>query len=115
MDDAGPRLAVQVLYALPAEQIIVELDFEPALTAGQAARRSGLIERFSKIDAGPLILGVWGVEVAENFALRPGDRVEISRPLGADPRDMRREFLTAGKVMGGASAPPPQIRTTARR
>lgn len=115
MGDAGSRQAVQVLYALPAEQVIVELDFEPALTAGQAVRRSGLIERYPTIGAEPLILGVWGVEVAEDFVLSPGDRIEISRPLVADPRDMRRELLTDGKVMGGASAPPPGIRKKARR
>jgi hypothetical protein len=105
---------VEVLYALPDEQFIVELDFETEMTAGQAARRSGLIDRYPKILAGRLVLGVWGVEVSPGHVLKPGDRVEISRPLVADPRAMRREFLTDGRVMGGASAPPRGIRRTDR-
>jgi putative ubiquitin-RnfH superfamily antitoxin RatB of RatAB toxin-antitoxin module len=48
------------------------------------------------------VLGVWGVEVEREFALKPGDRVEISRPLTVDPRVMRRELLDDGRVMGGA-------------
>ena len=102
--DAGPEamLSVSVLYALPAEQAIVELEFEPGMTAAMAVDRSGLLERFPEIRGHELVLGVFGRELPPDSRLKPGDRVEISRPLLADPRTMRRDFLTEGRVMGGA-------------
>ncbi len=107
---AEPEATIEVLYALPGAQHIVELEYEPGMTAAAAVARSGLAERYPAIAASELVLGIWGVEVASGYRLRPGDRVEISRPLLADPRDMRREMLTDGRVMGGASAPPPKLR-----
>lgn len=102
MDPEGA--SIQVLYALPDEQIIVALALEPGMTAKRAVELSGLLERFPSIRAEPLVLGIWGVEIDPEQRLEPGDRVEISRPLEADPRDMRREMLSDGRVMGGARA-----------
>ena len=101
---------VEVLYALPGEQAIVELKFEPGLTAALAVQRSGLSASYPAIEQQELVLGVWGVEVAAEHRLKPGDRVEISRPLQADPRAMRRELMTDGRVMGGAQAPDAGLR-----
>jgi putative ubiquitin-RnfH superfamily antitoxin RatB of RatAB toxin-antitoxin module len=102
MAERESQSVVTVVCAFPNEQSIVELDFEEGLTAQHAVERSGLIERYgSRLDQ-DLVLGVWGVEVEREFALKPGDRVEISRPLTVDPRVMRRELLDDGRVMGGA-------------
>lgn len=101
---------VQVLYALPAEQHIVEIDLEAGMTAADAVARSGLAERFPEIGRSDLILGIWGVEVASDYRLRGGDRVEISRALVADPRAMRRDLISVGRVMGGADAPAANLR-----
>jgi len=103
-DQAKTDHKVYVLYALPDEQRIVELDFEPGLTAQTAVEYSGLFSSAAAFSERDLVLGVWGVEVDAAYMLKPGDRVEISRPLQADPREMRREFLTDGRVMGGAAA-----------
>lgn len=105
---------VRVLYALPDAQHVVELEYEPGMTAEAAVARSGLAARYPAIAEDELVLGIWGVEVDSACPLKAGDRVEISRPLVADPRDMRRELLTDGRVMGGASAPPPKLRTKDR-
>ena len=96
---------VQVLYALPDEQVVVEIPYEAQMTAAQAVERSGLIDAYPAISEQPLVLGIWGVEIDAGDAVRAGDRVEISRPLEADPRDMRRALLGDGRVMGGAEAP----------
>lgn len=93
---------VQVVCALPDEQPIVEVPFEAGLTAQAAVDRSGLVERYATELGSDIALGVWAVEVDPGFLLEPGDRVEISRPLRADPRVMRREMLSDGRVMGGA-------------
>jgi putative ubiquitin-RnfH superfamily antitoxin RatB of RatAB toxin-antitoxin module len=106
--------SIEVLYALPAEQILVDVAFEPGMTARTAVERSGLLERYPAIAEDALVLGVWGVEVAPGFELKAGDRVEISRPLVADPRDMRRQLVSGGRVMGGAAAPDRKSRKTAR-
>ena len=103
--NSPPEAVVEVLYALPEEQVIVELNFEPGMTAALAVERSGLTESYPSISEQDLVLGVWGAEVAAEHRLKPGDRVEISRPLEADPRVMRRELMTDGRVMGGAQAP----------
>lgn len=93
---------VEVVCALPGEQAIAEIRFEPGMTAATAVERSGLVERYAGELGSDLVLGVWAVEVDPAFVLEPGDRVEISRPLRADPRAMRREMLSDGRVMGGA-------------
>ena len=93
---------------------MVELAFEPPMTAADAVARSGFMERYPQIMESNLILGIWGVEVSPDCRLQPGDRVEISRPLVADPRDMRRELVSGGRVMGGASAPENAVRKKVR-
>lgn len=112
-DDGRP--VVQVLFARAAEQTIVEIEFEPGMTAAAAVERSGLVEDLRVLSTEDLVLGVWGVEVDPECAIRAGDRVELSRPLQADPRDMRRELMTDGRVMGGAPAPDAGSRKKARK
>ena len=94
---------VEVVYALPDKQRVVVLEFVEGLTAVEAARRSGLAEEFPEISTRPLVLGLFGERVDENRVLARGDRIEISRPLLRDPRDLRREMLAQGRVMGAAS------------
>lgn len=91
---------IEVAFGKPDVQVVVELPLTPAMTARDAVERSGLLERFPEIDGDALVLGIFGRPVAESHALRPGDRVEICRPLRADPREMRREALAAGSVIG---------------
>lgn len=105
-----PSSAVQVLYALPDEQTIVAVPHEPGMTAALAAERSGLLAAHPEIKEDELVLGVWGVEVDPAYPVKGGDRVEISRPLIADPREMRRELISHGRVMGGAEARKGRIR-----
>jgi uncharacterized protein len=90
MAAASPE--VEVVYATPDDQRIVRVPFTPGLTAEEAARRSGLVDAIPQVGAAPLVLGVFGVRVAERHPLAPGDRVEICRPLLRDPRDRRREL-----------------------
>jgi len=94
--------SIQVVYALPVRQIIVTLDLSPGMTAAEAVQRSGLPELFPEIGQRELVLGIWGEVADPECVLSAGDRVEISRPLVADPRDMRRDLMQGGRVMGGA-------------
>lgn len=95
---------VQVVYALTDEQAVVEVPFESGMTAARAVELSGLLSRYAEIDPRGLVLGVFGERVAAERLLQAGDRVEICRPLRADPRDLRRLLQASGKVMGGSKS-----------
>jgi putative ubiquitin-RnfH superfamily antitoxin RatB of RatAB toxin-antitoxin module len=95
------RESVQVVYALPGEQRIVDVSFRRGMTVSEAVEASGLEALFPEIGAHALVVGVFGTRVSLDRVVEPGDRVEICRPLIADPRAMRRELWSDGKVMGG--------------
>ena len=84
-------LRVDVVYAKPDTQVVVELQVPPGVTVTEAIRRSGLLERFPEIDLEKHGVGIFGELVGLDDPLRDGDRVEIYRPLLADPKAMRRE------------------------
>jgi putative ubiquitin-RnfH superfamily antitoxin RatB of RatAB toxin-antitoxin module len=97
-----PNDSVEVVYALPDVQRIVTVPFETGLTARQAVERSGLAEEFPEISAQELVLGLYGGRIDPSRVLAPGDRIEICRPLERDPRELRRELLRHGLVMGAS-------------
>ena len=82
-------MRVEVIYALPQKQERVLLDLPPGSTVQDALQASGLLQRLSQIELGRL--GVWGRPVTAETRLRDRDRVEIYRPLIADPKEVRRE------------------------
>jgi putative ubiquitin-RnfH superfamily antitoxin RatB of RatAB toxin-antitoxin module len=75
-------------------------------TIQQAIERSGLLEEFPEIDLTKNKLGIWNKLAKADAALRDKDRVEIYRPLIADPKEVRRQRAAEGKVMkkGGGAA-----------
>lgn len=100
MVESADNDTVEVIYATSEAQHVVELPFAPGLTAQEAVGRSGLLERCPEIASQPLVLGSFGKRIAPGQHLRPGDRVEICRPLVTDPRQMRRVLVAHGAVMG---------------
>ena len=103
MSDA--QLTVNVVYACRDEQFVIAVAYEHGLTAEEAVRQSGVLTRYPDIAQEQLVLGVYGTRIALNQVLEPGNRVEVCRPLIADPRAMRHDLLGAGKVMGGSPYP----------
>lgn len=101
MAESASRGFVDVVYALPERQVIVSVPAEPRLTAGEAVERSGLRSLFPEIAGHQLVIGIYGKRVDAGHVLAAGDRVEICRPLRADPRQMRRDLVADGRVMGG--------------
>jgi putative ubiquitin-RnfH superfamily antitoxin RatB of RatAB toxin-antitoxin module len=81
---------IEVVYALPAEQIVIALKVAPGTTVAEAVKRSGLPARFREIDALRVAVGIYGRRVARDTVLAPGDRIEIYRVLTADPKQARR-------------------------
>jgi uncharacterized protein len=81
---------VEVAYALPHKQAVLQIPVPEGCTAIEAVRQSGIAGQFSGIDLDHLKLGIFGKAVAPEQVLRSGDRVEIYRPLVADPKEVRK-------------------------
>ena len=95
---------VEVAYALPDRQLVVAVEVPAGTTAIEAVRLSGIEEQFAGIDLDGNPLGVFGKRVKPGHVLGQGDRVEIYRPLKADPKVVRRELAAMGRTMGGKKA-----------
>ncbi len=83
-------IQVEVAYALPDRQAIIPVNVAAGTTALEAARRSGVAQRFEGLNLEDSRLGIFGKLVAPDQVLQAGDRVEIYRPLKADPKEVRK-------------------------
>ena len=92
-------IMVEVAYALPKQQIIVPINVADGTTAEAAVIASGIMEKFPEIDLAVNKLGIFGKLSKPDTELRHLDRVEIYRPLIADPKEVRRQRAAEGKVM----------------
>ncbi|MHB1142453.1 MAG: RnfH family protein [Sulfuricaulis sp.] len=86
--EAGWR--VEVAYATPSRQEVIEIAARPGSTIEQVIHESGLLERFPEIDLARSRVGIFGEIASLRDPVRDGDRVEIYRPLLADPKEARR-------------------------
>jgi hypothetical protein len=86
--EAGWR--VEVAYATPLRQEVIEVVIRPGASIEQVIRESGLLERFPEIDLARSRVGIFGEIASLRDPVRDGDRVEIYRPLLADPKEARR-------------------------
>lgn len=91
-------LNVEVAYALPDKQRIIELQVPEGTTAREALQQSGIARLFPEVDVDSAVLGIFsqvlgtkGLPGAEDYVLKERDRVEIYRPLIADPKEARRK------------------------
>ncbi|MDX2426235.1 MAG: RnfH family protein [Cycloclasticus sp.] len=89
---------VEVAYATPKKQLILSVPFQTGLTVERAIEASGILQRFSEINLGTNAVGVFSKPCKLDTELRAGDRVEIYRPLIADPKEVRRQRAEAGKA-----------------
>jgi putative ubiquitin-RnfH superfamily antitoxin RatB of RatAB toxin-antitoxin module len=85
-------LQVEVAYAEPARQLVQALDLPTEATIGDAvnAAMPALQAAFPAVDFTVLAVGVWGETANRERLLQAGDRVELYRPLSADPKLARR-------------------------
>ena len=94
------KIEVEVLYARPEIQKIVRLTLPEGSTAESAIAASGLLTRFPEIDFSQgFKLGIYAKIIKADTVLRHRDRVEIYRPLIADPKAVRRQRAEEGKAM----------------
>jgi uncharacterized protein len=92
-------IPVEVVFALPEKQRIVQLDVPVGTTAFEAVTLSEIDQVFDELTISPdLKLGVWGKAVTADRALEAGERVEIYRPLLADPKEVRKARAARAKA-----------------
>ena len=90
------KTRIEVAYATPEKQLIVECEIEPGTLPRDAIRLSGIDLHFPEIDLEQCDLGVFGKPIKADYELVEGDRIEIYRPLIADPKEVRRQRAARG-------------------
>lgn len=100
-DDRSRRNAirVEVVFALPAQQILQTVSLADGATVADAIEAAGLAALFPQEPIDALATGIWGTVVPREQRVRDGDRVEVYRPLELDPRDLRRRLAAVGRTM----------------
>ena len=94
---------VAVVYATRQRQWLKEMNVARGTNANELVLASGLlqeVEALQGVKIEELQLGVYAQKVAGDYLLEQGDRVEIYRPLQADPKEVRRQLALLGKTMG---------------
>jgi putative ubiquitin-RnfH superfamily antitoxin RatB of RatAB toxin-antitoxin module len=86
-----------VVYAARDEQVVLALEVEAGASLRQAIERSGILLRFPEIDLDRAPVGIFGRVTQPGTPVRDGDRIEIYRPLAADPKEARRARSRASR------------------
>ena len=90
-------LRVEVAYALPEKQVILELQVPEGTSVLEAALQSGVTKQFEGVDLDNAKFGIFGKVVSPKQVLREGERVEVYRPLIADPKEVRKARAARAK------------------
>ncbi|MHB1215810.1 MAG: RnfH family protein [Thiobacillus sp.] len=111
---SATNLNVEVVYALPSQQVLLQVPLAEGATVEDAIRASGVLDAFPEIDLARNKVGIFSKLVKLDDAVRDKDRVEIYRPLIADPKEVRRKRAEEGKVIrkGGGDAASDQVPMT---
>ncbi len=83
-------ISVTVVLALPDRATEAELRLPAGATVADALAKSGLASLHPQLDVARSPVGIFGRRVERDRVLADGDRVEVYRPLLADPKDARR-------------------------
>lgn len=102
MSADGQLIHVEVVYALPHEQRVFSLVVNEASTVEDIIRRSGVLTAYPEIDLAVNKVGVFSRNVRLDATVRDKDRIEIYRPLLADPKEIRRKRAEQAKEAGRA-------------
>jgi len=103
VENPDGRITVEVAYALPQRQRIIEVTVPNGTSAFDAVLQSGIAQAFPDIDLATASMGIFSkpldgkaLPLPQDYRLKPHDRVEIYRPLLIDPKEAR--LARAAKV-----------------
>jgi hypothetical protein len=85
------EVEIAVGYAVPGDVFLETLRVAPGTTVGQAIEGSGVLTRFPAINLVTQPVGIYGKTTTLETVVRERDRIEIYRPLLADPKESRRK------------------------
>ncbi|CAM3647330.1 RnfH family protein [Vibrio aquimaris] len=102
MSIESEMIHVEVVYALPHEQRVYTLVVNRAMTVEEIIRQSGVLEQYPEVDLSMNKVGVFSRNIKLDSTVRDKDRIEIYRPLLADPKDIRRKRAEQAKQAGNA-------------
>ncbi len=93
------KIKIELIYALPNEQTLLQLEVPAGTTLIEGVKLSGILNKHPEIDLEKGKFGIFGKLSKADVVLREKDRIEIDRPLIADPNEVRRKRAEEGKVM----------------
>ncbi len=91
MGNEPTNLHVEVVLAMPQRQEVKTLRLTPGSSVADAIERAGFPEHLAGYEFDPENVGIFGHKTTLETVLRDGDRVELYRPLLADPKEVRRQ------------------------
>ncbi|MBI3903411.1 MAG: RnfH family protein [Nitrosomonadales bacterium] len=95
----GDKINIEVVYALPQEQMLFPVLVAQGCTLAEAINLSGVLKIHPEIDLPTSRFGIYGKLSRADAVLRDKDRIELYRPLIADPKEVRRQRAMEGKAM----------------
>ncbi|MDH5518043.1 MAG: RnfH family protein [Gammaproteobacteria bacterium] len=90
---------IEIVYGYTDRQTLLSVDIDENDSIEDAINKSGILQQFDDIDLSVNKVGVFGKISKLTSTLNPGDRIEIYRPLIADPKEVRRRRAAEGKKM----------------
>lgn len=102
MTSQDEKIQVEIVYGLAHKQKLLSLSFDRGTTVEQAIQDSGIIALFPEIDLAENKVGIWNKAVKLSTVLDDFDRIEIYRPLIADPKEVRKRRAEKAKLEGRA-------------
>ena len=90
-------IQIEIAYGTAQTQKLYRMAVTAACTARQAVLASPVADDLPDADVHPAPLGIFGKRVKDDTVLRDGDRIEVYRPLVADPKDARRKRVLQKK------------------
>ena len=97
------KIRVEVVYPLPNEQRVFSIEIPQGTTAEEAIRISGVLDYYPEIDLSKNKIGIYSQLVSLDTVLEDQQRIEIYRPLMADPKELRKQRAQQAKDEGRAN------------
>ncbi|WP_426357972.1 RnfH family protein [Pseudocolwellia sp. HL-MZ19] len=97
------KISVEVVYGTPTSQKIIEIKVDAESTIENAIKDSGIISIYPEIDLTVNAVGIWNRAAKLTDMLNDLDRIEIYRPLLADPKEVRKRRAEKAKEEGRAN------------
>ena len=85
------QINIEIAYALPERYYLKSFQVDEGITVQTAITQSGILSQFTEIDLSTNKIGIFSRPIKLTDVLKEGDRIEIYRPLLADPKEIRRK------------------------